>query len=304
VKQASSVEALVAAAAAELFPEKAGADPVPALTSDVLDRVRGARRVLVFAGPGVVRARRVGELRRLAKRAKLGVVNSWRAKGIFDWRSPHHLGTVGLQAMDFELAGFADCDLIVATGIDEEETPRQRWALAPLVEVSPAALGTLDLGLRRGPIPRTLLFERLAAVVMPHYASTALPPPPGRRIRELMQRLGRGDMVAADPGTLAGFWLARAFPTSELGSVVVPARRMPGFAAAAALAGARRGRRVVGITTGPVDDTSRAVLEVAEAEGTPVELEVWGEGGLPVDWSSTAALIEVAGPVVAWGGLA
>ena len=49
------------------------------------------------------------------------MLNTWGAKGVFDWRSPHHLATAGLQAWDFERGGLADADLIIATGIDERE---------------------------------------------------------------------------------------------------------------------------------------------------------------------------------------
>lgn len=260
-------------------------------------------RIVVFAGPGVVRSNAVPALRSLAARANIGVANSWGAKGLFEWQSPHHLGTVGLQERDFALCGFGACDAIVATGVDPEETPRHRWALAPVVEVDPFHLGTVRVAHHAGPIARPPLYERLAAIVMPQYGSDRLPPPPGRRIAELKARLGPGDRVAADPGTLAGFWVARAFPTTHLGSVVVPARPLAGFAAAASVAGARRGHRVVGVTTGPIDAATSTVLEYASQEGIAAEVEVWGEEGLPVDWSSTAELIALAGPIVAWGGL-
>ena len=55
--------------------------------------------------------------------ASLGVLNTWGAKGVFDWRSRHHLATAGLQEHDFALAGLGDADLIVATGVDPDEAP-------------------------------------------------------------------------------------------------------------------------------------------------------------------------------------
>ena len=36
------------------------------------------------------------------------VVNTWGAKGVLRWDDPHHAGTAGLQADDFDLAGLAD----------------------------------------------------------------------------------------------------------------------------------------------------------------------------------------------------
>jgi thiamine pyrophosphate-dependent acetolactate synthase large subunit-like protein len=275
------------------------------LRGPLLDRLSDpSSKVVVFAGPGVARSGAVAALRELAARANVGVANSWGAKGLFEWQSPHHLGTVGLQERDFELCGFPTCDVLIATGVDPEETPKERWETERVVEVDPGDLPRLRIARRSAAIARPALYQRLAEVVMPQYGSTRRPPPPGRLIADLRARLGPLDRVAAQPGTLAGFWVARAFPTTRLGSVIVPARRLPGFAAAASLAAARRGERVVGVTDGPIDDATAMVLELAAEEGVPVELEVWGEGGVEVDWSSTAALIEVAGPVVAWGGVA
>ena len=54
----------------------------------------------------------------LAVSAGIGVLNTWGAKGVFDWRSQHHLATIGLQADDFVLSGLDEADLIIATGLD------------------------------------------------------------------------------------------------------------------------------------------------------------------------------------------
>ena len=60
--------------------------------------------VVVLAGPGVIRDGAVPGLHDLAVSAGVGVLNTWGAKGVFDWRSRHHLATVGLQADDFMLS--------------------------------------------------------------------------------------------------------------------------------------------------------------------------------------------------------
>ena len=52
-----------------------------------------AERPVVLAGPGVAREWAVAGLHRFADRASVGVLNTWGAKGVFDWRSPHHLAT-------------------------------------------------------------------------------------------------------------------------------------------------------------------------------------------------------------------
>jgi thiamine pyrophosphate-dependent acetolactate synthase large subunit-like protein len=254
-----------------------------------------AGRVMVLAGPGVLRAGAVDGLQALATRAGLAVVNTWGAKGVFDWQSPHHGGTAGLQERDFELSGFEDVDLIIATGVDTDESPRLRWALAPVVDVDPMALAPLAAAWDRpAETPeRPELYTALSAVIMPMFEQPGTPP---HAVAQLKSALPSGGLVIADPGP-AGFWVARTFPTSELGSVVVPATMAPGFAAAAAVVAGLRGRHAVALTTAPTDETTGAVLEAASRRGVGVDLRAWDE---TIDWSCLDSLVAVAGNVVAW----
>jgi hypothetical protein len=107
--------------------------------------------------------------------------------------------------------------------------------------------------------------------------------------------------------------------------VVVPATVAPGFAAAAVLVARLGGRPAVGVTTGPVDETTEAVLALASRLEVDVPLLVWGDDGVltsvdehpallaqvwtgeragaipvPVDVAATDVLVDVAGPVIAW----
>jgi hypothetical protein len=298
-------------------------------------------RTFVLAGPGVVRAgpRAVQGLQAFAARAGLAVANTWGAKGVFEWNSPHHMSTVGLQARDFELLGFGEADQIIATGVDPDESPRERWALgAEVVEVDPRHLAEHATAWRPPPAeirPNDFL-TRMSAVCQPLFADDRFPMSPGRAVAEVRATMVRGDIVVADPGP-AGLWVARSFSTVTLGSVVVPATVDPGFAAAAALAaGLRRPRApAVAITAGPIGPETVAALDAARSLGVPLVLEVWGEPpGLvaadvtvtgidhhreallaaragegvtvlhvPVDFGDTRLLVEVAGPVVAWPSL-
>jgi len=252
-------------------------------------------RTMVLAGPGVVRAGAVDGLRTLAERAGLAVVNTWGAKGVFDWQSPHHAGTAGLQERDFELCGFGDVDLIIAVGVDFDESPRDRWALAPIVDVDPAALAPLAAAWDRPPDTpqRPEIYTALSAVVMPMFEQPGTPP---HAVARLKAELPQGGVVIADPGP-AGFWMARTFPTSELGSVVVPATTAPGFAAAAAVVAGLRGRAAIAVTTAPTDETTGAVLDAAARRGVGVDVRAWDEN---IDWSCLDSLVAVAGNVVAW----
>jgi hypothetical protein len=98
-----------------------------------------------------------------------------------------------------------------------------------------------------------------------------------------------------------------------MNSVIVPATRVQGFAAAAAVVAALDGRRAVAVTTAPLDDVSKALLELALDRDLPLTVQVWGDDagehllggqvrtiGLPVDFSLTQDVVDAAGPIVAW----
>lgn len=305
-----------------------GAGEVP---DDVVAAATAAEHPVVLAGPGVVWAGReaVAGLRAVAEAASVGVLNTWGAKGLFHWSSPHHLATAGLQARDFELAGFAEADLIVATGVDPYEAPSQLWHLAPFVEVDPLALAGLARRWRcpSRPIETVPLRALLTEVVAAGSQSDAVPLAPARAVVDAAAALGSGGLVAADPG-LAGLWVARTFATTELGSVAVPARAGTG-GWAAALAWVSRllhpERRALAVVA-EVDAATAAILEEARRGGVGPVVEVWDpdaprvapearaaalDRGLagagppevlqtPVDLTHTDALVDIAGPVVAW----
>ena len=297
--------------------------------------VRAAERPVVLAGPGVVAGGGVPGLHAVAAAAGVGVLNTWGAKGVFDWRSRHHLATAGLQADDFVLAGFGDSDCIVATGVDRDEAPDERWRLAPVVDVAPGALDPLAARWVRPPaeVPMPPLRTHLARVTQEGWAATGAPLAPSLVTRHYAEAIGAGGLVAADPG-IAGYWVARTFATTELGGVLVPgAADDRGSAAACALVARLRspGRAVLAAVDGrdgAVDGPTRAVLEAAARLGVPVPLAVWDPAGPPLapdghlarlaealvaddpvpvvlatDPGQLARMVDVAGPVVAWGGL-
>lgn len=291
-------------------------------------------RVVVLAGPGVVDAGALEALRALADDGDLGVANTWGAKGVFNWDSRHHLGTCGLQARDFELLGWANADVIIATGVDERESPRERYRLAEVVTIDPqdlaAAIGQVRSS---GEPPNNELYPRLAAVAQPGFVETRVPLHPARAVADLGAALPAGGLVAADPG-VAGLWVARTFPTPALSPgeprrVVVPSGPGSGQAAMLALEAARAGRPAIAVVIGPVDDSTGETLANAQRENLPLVVVAWGDAGgsirvvddhrrllddalgasgpsvieVPVSLEVTELLVDAAGDVVAWGGL-
>jgi thiamine pyrophosphate-dependent acetolactate synthase large subunit-like protein len=287
---------------------------------------------VVLAGADVVQNQAVPGLSALAASASLGVLNTWGAKGVLDWRSQHHWATVGLQARDFELGGLAGADLIVATGLDSDESPADRWQLAPSITAHPGTLAPLAERWWRPRLDLAVppLRAGLAAVTQEGWSAEVVPVAPTRVTRHYGQSVGDGGLVAADPG-VGGYWVARTFATTEPGAVHVPAQAQAiGFAPACALVARLRrpSRAVLAVVDGPVAVPVHAVLEAADHLGVSIPLEVWDPSGpalgpaehldrlrrlavaerpepasLATDPAQLSRMVDAAGPVVAWGGL-
>jgi hypothetical protein len=301
-------------------------DPWPEPSPEVVEQLAAVKRPVVLAGPGVVEAKAVPGLHAFAVAAGVGVLNTWGAKGVFDWRSRHHLATVGLQARDFELGGLAEADLIVATGIDDREA-RAEWRLAPVLELDPRMLGPVAERWSRpvDDIETPPLRVGLATVTQAGWQASRGPLPPTKLTQHGSQILGSvGGLVTADPGA-AGFWVARTFGTQGVGGAQVPADPSAcGFALAAAIVARRLqpGRPVLTVLD-ELTGTDVELLELARRLGVELAVEVWSPDGPPLDSdehrdrlanlvrtggvervgyepSQMDEIVSVAGPIVAW----
>ena len=294
--------------------------------------LRAAASAVILAGPGVIECGAVTGLHDLAVSAGLGVLNTWGAKGVFHWRSQHHLATVGLQADDFILGGLADVDLVISSGLNQSESPDWRWQLGPpTLRIEPAALASFaeQSGPRRSAPAMPVLRARLADVTQRGWSSPEVPIPPSRITLHYAERLAEGALIAADAGT-AGYWVARTLGTSRLGAVIVPSTNWPGYAAACiAVALLRRpSQPALAVIDGPADEATMTILEAAATLGVHVPVEAWdpaGErldatshrdrlrtlvlGGTPqtagpstlaTDPDQLAQMIDAAGAIVAW----
>ena len=310
-------------------PPEGWAEPSDELVAELAQ----AQRAVVLAGPGVVEHRAVGGLRALAAVGRLGVLNTWGAKGVFHWQSRHHWATVGLQQRDFELGGVPEADLVLAVGVDEREAPPRLWAApggAAVCVVAPEALGPLAERWPRAAgefVDLPPLRRRLAAVTQAGWAATGTPLVPSLVTRHYARVLGEAGLVAADPGT-AGYWVARTFATTRLGSALVPAAPLEGWAAACVLVArlAAPLRPALAVVDGPPGGRTESLLVEAARLGVRLGVETWqadgeapgaeahlarleglaaGQGGtatLATDGRQLAEMVEVAGPVRAWTG--
>jgi hypothetical protein len=217
--------------------------------------------------------------------------------------------------------------------VDEREAPRHLWDVAPVREVAPEALGPLA---ERWPVTPTgfpeapPLRERLAAVTQAGWTAAGTPLMPSRVTRHYAQVLGESGLVAADPGT-AGYWVARTFATTRLGSVLVPAAPVEGWAAACVLVArlAAPLRPALAVVDGGPGERGSAVLAEAARLGVGIGVEAWDEDEEPstaehhlarlenlvtplasaqlqstmaTNSSQLAEMVDAAGPVRAWTG--
>lgn len=300
----------------------------------VLDPSLHGLRILVLAGPGVVRTSSHAALRSLMHAAGAPVLATFGAVGLLRWDNPYHAGVGGLQALDLSLGGLDDADLVIATGLDDAEVVPGRLAGLVVQEVPPRQLGAFCAGWtsRTGPpTDRPSVRGALSEVLTRLWETTTAPFPAARAALHLTGALPDRGVVVADPGP-AGFWVARGAPTSIPGAVCVPATVESGFAAAAAFVAALDGRAVLAVTdpTGAAADQTLGVVDLARRLDVPLGLQVWGaegptrdapahlrlleelldgrngDGGrvrvepVPVDLEVPDDLIDLAGPVTAW----
>jgi hypothetical protein len=309
-------------------PDENWAEPA----EDAVEAVGAASRLVLLAGPGVVRHGSVPGLHDLAVAAGVGVLNTWGAKGVFDWRSRHHLATIGLQADDFVLSGLDRADLIIATGLDQAESPDDRWRLAPALTIPPAGLAPLaERCDHTGRVKLTMppLRARLAGVTQRGWAAGTQPLPPSRVTMHYGEQVAGGALVAADAGA-AGFWVARTLGTTRLGAVIVPSTSAPGFAAACVAVSLLRrpGRPALAVIDLAQAEPTATVADAAAMLGVRIPVEAWDPDGdrldadahrerlrrlvlgllpagnglctLATDPRQLSEMIDVAGPIVAW----
>jgi len=284
------------------------------------------QRCIILAGAGVVRDGVVDDLRDVVARTNIGVFNSWAAKGLFQWDSPAHFGTIGLQRDDFVRAELGAADEVVVVGCDEYEAPRElltdlgvKWR-----EISTGGLRAFShIGHDSMP-ERPPVYGELAAVCGPLYGEDSLPLNPGRAARDLSLWLPDDGFATAD-ANICGFWLGRTFPTRHLGSVVLPTSPVAGFAATNALRASAIGQTVV-VVAPSLDDATVSVMDSARRANQSFIVELWtasgpvlatherleqltsaqSQGGVQVvevavNFNALSRLVEVCGPPRVWG---
>jgi acetolactate synthase-1/2/3 large subunit len=225
------------------------------------DLIRGALKPVALAGNGVIRGGASPALREFVRATGIPVAETFMGKGVMDANDPKMLGSVGLQAGDYKMAGFEDADVVIAIGFDLVEHAPKHWNpgrdktivcidslpaeideyFIPEVELVGDIYHVLSrLGEECRHVPHSGGSERLREVVLGRFEAAKdddqFPMQPPRALWEIRQALRRDDILISDVG-LHKLWIGRMFPAYEPNTVLIAnGLAGMGFAVPAAIA--------------------------------------------------------------------
>ncbi len=271
------------------------------------DLIRSAINPVVLAGNGVVRANAAPALREFSRATGIQVAETFMGKGLLDYESAHALGTVGLQANDYALAGFEDADVVIAVGYDLVEHAPLHWnpkrdKRVICIDAVPAevdghfqpeveligdiyhVLSRLGEECRASPGDAESTrggSHRLRDVVLGRFEAAKddvqFPVQPPRALWEIRKALGREDMLISDVG-MHKLWISRMFPAHEPNTVMIAnGLAGMGFALPCAIAAkmVHPERKVVAVSGDGGFLMNCQELETAVRLRTPVVNVIW-----------------------------
>jgi acetolactate synthase-1/2/3 large subunit len=223
--------------------------------------IRAGRRVVALAGNGAVRRHAGAALRAFSRATGIPVAETFMGKGLLPADDFRALGATGLQAGDYQMAGFADADVVITIGYDLVEQEPRKWNPGRdkqiiCIDTLPAEIdayyiptveliGDIDHVLTRlaeecggtvsaGGSPR--LRDATLGMLASARDDDRFPVCPPRLLADIRAALGRDDVLVSDVG-LHKLWIGRVFPAYEPGTVLIAnGLAGMGFAVPAAIA--------------------------------------------------------------------
>ena len=264
-----------------------------------------AENPVALAGNGAVRTGAASALRTFAAETGIPVAETFMAKGLLDDDDSRALGTVGLQARDYALAGFDDADVVLTIGYDLVEHSPQNWNpkrdkqivmidtvaaeidefYTPAVELIgdiPHVLSRLTTACAQAPTPggSPELRDLVQGALHAGRDDDSFPVRPPRALWEIREALGREDILVSDVG-LHKLWIGRMFPAHEPNTVLIAnGLAGMGFAVPTAI-GAKvvhPARRVIAVHGDGGFLMNAQELETAVRLRTPVVNVIWENG--------------------------
>jgi acetolactate synthase-1/2/3 large subunit len=223
--------------------------------------IRGGAKVVALAGNGAVRGGAAGALRAFCSATGVAVAETFMGKGLVAADSAEALGATGLQAGDYEMAGFGDADVVVTIGYDLVEQSPEQWnpgrdKTIVCIDTLPAEIdayytpavelvGDIDHVLLtlaeacRGavhPGGSSRLRDATAGLLERSRSDASFPMVPPRVLADIRGCLGRDDILVSDVG-LHKLWIGRMYPAYEPNTTLIAnGLAGMGFAVPAAIA--------------------------------------------------------------------
>jgi acetolactate synthase-1/2/3 large subunit len=223
-------------------------------------------------------------------------------KGLVSADSPEALGATGLQAGDYDMAGFAEADVVITIGYDLVEQSPQQWNpgrdktiicvdtlpaeidahYSPAVELVGDIYHVL-LGLAeacRGsahPGGSTRLRDATFGLLRRCASDESFPMLPPRILSDIRACLGRDDILVSDVG-LHKLWIGRMYPSFEPNTTLIAnGLAGMGFAVPAAIAAklVRPRAAVVAVSGDGGFVMNSQELETAKRLRTPFVNVIW-----------------------------
>jgi acetolactate synthase-1/2/3 large subunit len=91
------------------------------------DLIANAKNPVILSGNGAIRKRAAKQLRRLARKTGIAVINTFMGKGAMPRDDKHCLFTIGLQQRDHANAALDASDVVIAVGYDLVEYAPSHW---------------------------------------------------------------------------------------------------------------------------------------------------------------------------------
>jgi acetolactate synthase-1/2/3 large subunit len=289
---------------AEPLPRRKPVQPEPAAREllRAADLIRGALNPVALAGNGAVRAGAAPALREFVRATGIPVAETFMGKGLVDPSDSKALGSVGLQAGDYKMAGFEEADVVIAIGYDLVEQSPETWNPArdktivcidslpaeideyfvPEVELVGDIYHVLSrLSEECRHVPHSGGSTRLREVVLGRFEAAKdddqFPMQPPRVLYDIRKALGRDDILISDVG-LHKLWIGRMFPAYEPNTVLIAnGLAGMGFAVPAAIAAklVHPERKVVAVNGDGGFLMNCQELETAKRLKTPFVTVIW-----------------------------